>query len=152
MRFTWARATSLQWMIARLSERTPRSSLSPRELQILEMVAKGLTNKEIGCAIQVSHFTVRNHVRHIIAKLEVGDRTEAALRLKMAFLWPMIRFQVAEALANPRPANRRDRFLGWPSSPSPAAFAPDRSRERPNKLVRGDRRVLGPIRSVFQVQ
>ena len=58
-------------------ERKFQPSLSRRELEILEMVAKGLTNKEIGRAIQVSHFTVRNHVRHIIAKLEVGGRTEA---------------------------------------------------------------------------
>ena|SRR5205823_6938664 len=61
----------------RVSERKFQPSLSRRELEILEMVAKGFTNKEIGRAIQVSHFTVRNHVRHIIAKLEVGDRTEA---------------------------------------------------------------------------
>ena len=61
----------------RVSERKFQPSLSRRELEILEMVAKGLTNKEIGRAIQVSHFTVRNHVRHIIAKLEVGGRTEA---------------------------------------------------------------------------
>jgi DNA-binding NarL/FixJ family response regulator len=67
-----------EWIVARISERESQSSLSPRELEILEMVAKGLTNKEIGRAIQVSHFTVRNHVRHIMAKLEVGDRTEAA--------------------------------------------------------------------------
>lgn len=67
-----------QWIVDRISERKPRSNLSPRELEILEMVSKGLTNKEIGRAIQVSHFTVRNHVRHIIEKLEVGDRTEAA--------------------------------------------------------------------------
>jgi two-component system NarL family response regulator len=67
-----------RWIASRISERNPRSNLSPRELEILEMVSKGLTNKEIGRAIQVSHFTVRNHVRHIIAKLEVGDRTEAA--------------------------------------------------------------------------
>jgi two-component system NarL family response regulator len=66
-----------QWIKDRVSERKLQPSLSPRELEILEMVAKGLTNKEIGRAIQVSHFTVRNHVRHIIAKLEVGDRTEA---------------------------------------------------------------------------
>jgi DNA-binding NarL/FixJ family response regulator len=66
-----------QWIKDRVSERKLQPSLSPRELEILEMVAKGLTNKEIGHAIQVSHFTVRNHVRHIIAKLEVGDRTEA---------------------------------------------------------------------------
>lgn len=67
-----------RWIVARISERKFRSILTPRELEILEMVSKGLTNKEIGRAIQVSHFTVRNHVRHIIAKLEVGDRTEAA--------------------------------------------------------------------------
>jgi DNA-binding NarL/FixJ family response regulator len=67
-----------QWIVDRVSERKPRSALSPREREILEMVSKGLTNKEIGRAIQVSHFTVRNHVRHIIEKLEVGDRTEAA--------------------------------------------------------------------------
>jgi DNA-binding NarL/FixJ family response regulator len=68
-----------QWIKDRISERKLQPSLSPRELEILEMVAKGLTNKEIGRAIQVSHFTVRNHVRHIIAKLEVGDRTEATM-------------------------------------------------------------------------
>jgi DNA-binding NarL/FixJ family response regulator len=66
-----------QWIEDRVSERKFQPSLSRREVEILEMVAKGLTNKEIGRAIQVSHFTVRNHVRHIIAKLEVGDRTEA---------------------------------------------------------------------------
>jgi DNA-binding NarL/FixJ family response regulator len=68
-----------QWIIDLISERKLRPRLSPRELEILEMVSKGLTNKEIGHAIQVSHYTVRNHVRHIIAKLEAGDRTEAAM-------------------------------------------------------------------------
>jgi two-component system, NarL family, response regulator len=67
-----------EWIAARVSERKFQASLSPRELEILEMVAKGLTNKEIGRAIQVSPFTVRNHVRHIMAKLQVGGRTEAA--------------------------------------------------------------------------
>lgn len=66
------------WIVARVCECAPRSSLSRRELEILGMVAKGLTNKEIAHAVQVSPFTVRNHVRHIIAKLEVGGRTEAA--------------------------------------------------------------------------
>jgi two-component system, NarL family, response regulator len=67
-----------EWIVARISERKSQSSLSRRELEILEMVARGLTNKEIGRALQVSPFTVRNHVRHIMAKLEAGDRTEAA--------------------------------------------------------------------------
>ncbi len=62
---------------ARLSERSSRSSLSPRELEILEMMSKGLTNKEIGRILQISQYTVRNHINHITAKLEVCDRTVA---------------------------------------------------------------------------
>ena len=67
-----------QWVEYRVSERKLHTSLSHRELEVLEMVSKGLTNREIGHAIQVSHLTVRNHVRHIIEKLDVADRTEAA--------------------------------------------------------------------------
>jgi DNA-binding NarL/FixJ family response regulator len=66
------------WVLVRVSERKNRPGLSRRELEVLEMVSKGLTNKEIAHAIQVSQFTVRNHVRRIIDKLDVGDRTEAA--------------------------------------------------------------------------
>jgi len=66
------------WILARVAERKARPSLSQRELEVLEMVSKGLTNKEIAHVIQLSHFTVRNHVRRIIDKLDVGDRTEAA--------------------------------------------------------------------------
>jgi two-component system, NarL family, response regulator len=63
---------------ARLADRMMRSSLTSREMEILEMLAKGLTNKEIGSALQISDNTVRNHVISIIGKLEVSDRTEAA--------------------------------------------------------------------------
>ena len=63
---------------ARLADRMMRSSLTSRELEILEMLAKGLTNKEIGSALEISDDTVRNHVISIIDKLEVSDRTEAA--------------------------------------------------------------------------
>ena len=62
----------------RLSDRTQRSSLSPRELEILEMLSKGFTNKEIARAFGISRYTVRNHVNSINQKLEVCDRTEAA--------------------------------------------------------------------------
>ncbi|HTM17404.1 MAG TPA: response regulator transcription factor [Terracidiphilus sp.] len=61
-----------------MAERDDRSSLSPREIQILEMVSRGFTNKEIAGALQISHYTVRNHINHISAKLQVADRTEAA--------------------------------------------------------------------------
>lgn len=64
----------LQWM----NERESRSSLSAREIEILEMVSRGLTNKEIANVLQISHYTVRNHINHIGAKLQVSDRTEAA--------------------------------------------------------------------------
>ncbi len=64
----------VQWM----EERQARSSLSAREIEILEMVSRGLTNKEIAQVLNISHYTVRNHVNHITAKLQVADRTEAA--------------------------------------------------------------------------
>jgi two-component system NarL family response regulator len=60
-----------------IAEREERSSLSAREIEILEMVSKGLTNKEIARVLQISQYTVRNHINHISAKLDVGDRTEA---------------------------------------------------------------------------
>jgi len=63
---------------ARLADRMTRSNLTARELEILEMLAKGLTNKQIGIALGISDNTARNHVNSIIEKLEVSDRTEAA--------------------------------------------------------------------------
>lgn len=62
---------------ARLAERMMRSNLTPRELEILEMLAKGLTNKQIGTGLSISDNTVRNHVNSIMEKMEVCDRTEA---------------------------------------------------------------------------
>lgn len=62
----------------RLAERMMRTNLTGRELEVLQMLARGLTNKEIGRALEISGNTVRNHVNSIIDKLEVSDRTEAA--------------------------------------------------------------------------
>jgi len=63
---------------AHLADRVVRSNLTARELEILQMIAKGLTNKEIGRTLIISDNTVRNHVGSILEKLEVSDRTEAA--------------------------------------------------------------------------
>jgi DNA-binding NarL/FixJ family response regulator len=63
---------------ARLAQRMMRSNLTAREMEVLHMLARGLTNKEIGGALDISGNTVRNHVNSIIEKLEVSDRTEAA--------------------------------------------------------------------------
>lgn len=62
---------------ARLTERMMRTDLTARESEVLHMLARGLTNKEIGSALDISGNTVRNHVNSIIEKLEVADRTEA---------------------------------------------------------------------------
>jgi two-component system NarL family response regulator len=63
---------------ARLAERMMRANLTARELEILKMLSKGLTNKQIGHALGISDNTAKNHVNSIIEKLEVSDRTEAA--------------------------------------------------------------------------
>ena len=63
---------------SRLAERMMRTNLTAREQEVLQMLARGLTNKEIGTALDISSNTVRNHVNSIIEKLEVSDRTEAA--------------------------------------------------------------------------
>lgn len=63
---------------ARLADRMMRSDLTGRELQILELVAQGATNKEIGRELKISDNTVRHHVNSIMEKLQVSDRTEAA--------------------------------------------------------------------------
>jgi DNA-binding NarL/FixJ family response regulator len=62
---------------ARLADRMMRSDLTPRELQILELLAQGSTNKQIGSALDISDNTVRHHVNNIMEKLQVSDRTEA---------------------------------------------------------------------------
>ena len=64
-------------IVSRLTERMSRTNLTAREREILEMMSKGLTNKQIGTALDISAYTARNHVNNIIEKLEVADRTEA---------------------------------------------------------------------------
>ena len=62
---------------ARLTERMMRSDLTARELQILELLAQGSTNKQIAGTLSISDNTVRHHVNNIMEKLQVTDRTEA---------------------------------------------------------------------------
>jgi DNA-binding NarL/FixJ family response regulator len=62
----------------RMTERVA-SQLSPRELDVLRLVAKGLSNKEIGSDLHVVEGTVKIHLTNILAKLGVSDRTQAIL-------------------------------------------------------------------------
>jgi len=60
-------------------EREAFSPLSPREMEILEYVTRGLSNKEIAYSLGISHQTVKNHMTAILQKLDVEDRTQAAV-------------------------------------------------------------------------
>jgi DNA-binding NarL/FixJ family response regulator len=53
--------------------------LSPREMEILQHVTRGLSNKEIAVKLGISHQTVKNHMTSILHKLDVQDRTQAAV-------------------------------------------------------------------------
>jgi two-component system NarL family response regulator len=64
---------------ARLMDRISEPSLTAREISVLQLVARGMTNKEIGIAGSMSEETVKAHLKHVFAKLDVTDRTEAAL-------------------------------------------------------------------------
>jgi DNA-binding NarL/FixJ family response regulator len=61
-----------------LAARVGRRVLTTRELEILRLVAKGMGNKEIGAALNIAEVTVKLHVSHVLDKLNVRDRTEAA--------------------------------------------------------------------------
>jgi len=62
----------------RLAEREPGSTLTAREMEVLEVLAKGLSNREIAGVFGFTHHTAKAHVESIIHKLGAADRTEAA--------------------------------------------------------------------------
>lgn len=62
------------------TETPPTAELSARETELLDLVAKGLTNKEIGPMLNISYDTVRAHLRRIYEKLHVRCRTEAVMK------------------------------------------------------------------------
>ena len=64
-------------ILEKFDERSTRREITAREFQIMQMMAKGLTNREIAQVLTVSVFTVKNQVRSICQKLEVSHRTEA---------------------------------------------------------------------------
>jgi DNA-binding NarL/FixJ family response regulator len=53
--------------------------LSPREVEILDNIAKGMTNKQVAYALTISEQTVKNHMSSILRKLSVNDRTQAVV-------------------------------------------------------------------------
>lgn len=61
----------------RLARRRAIKDLSSRELQVLQLIVKGHSNKEVGSILGVAENTVKNHVKMILEKLGVNDRTQA---------------------------------------------------------------------------
>jgi DNA-binding NarL/FixJ family response regulator len=63
---------------AALAAQLPRPDLSAREVQVLELIVRGLANKQIAYTLNIAEHTVKNHVKNILSKLGVQDRTQAA--------------------------------------------------------------------------
>lgn len=66
-----------EYIAAQLADRVCRDELSAREMQILQLLTQGLTNREIGVDLGISENTVRNHMNHVLEKLDSRDRTGA---------------------------------------------------------------------------
>jgi DNA-binding NarL/FixJ family response regulator len=61
----------------RLKTRNAYEELTAREIEVLNQLARGLANKEIADALKISEYTTKDHLKSILAKLRVADRTQA---------------------------------------------------------------------------
>jgi DNA-binding NarL/FixJ family response regulator len=66
-----------QEVASRLAARKMFEELTPREIEVLQQLAKGRANKEIADVLKISEHTVKDHLKSILGKLHVADRTEA---------------------------------------------------------------------------
>jgi NarL family two-component system response regulator LiaR len=65
--------------VAAEREEAPLEELTEREIEVLQLAGKGITNREIADRLCISHRTVQAHLSHIFNKLGVGSRTEAVV-------------------------------------------------------------------------
>jgi two-component system NarL family response regulator len=68
-----------QRVTERLAARRQRPDLSQRELDVLQQLARGRTNKEIAAHLFISEDTVKSHIKSLFSKLNVKDRTDAVI-------------------------------------------------------------------------
>lgn len=70
---------------ASVPDDTEASDLSPREMDVLRLLAQGKSNREIATSLYISENTVKNHVNSILSKLRVSNRTSAAWKARRLF-------------------------------------------------------------------
>lgn len=87
-------AARLMRQVAAAAPRAHRTDLTARELEVLRLIARGRSNKEIARDLSVAEKTVKTHVSNVLSKLGVADRTQAAL------------YAVQNGLAEPPPIGR----------------------------------------------
>ena len=63
---------------AALAAHATRPELTPRELDVLGLIVRGMGNKQIASELHIAEYTVKNHVKNVLSKLGVDDRTQAA--------------------------------------------------------------------------
>lgn len=74
-----AAARMLQEVSGTKSDLKKQDQISPREMEVLQLIARGLGNKEIGLELFISERTVKTHVTHLLEKLNLRDRTQLAI-------------------------------------------------------------------------
>jgi DNA-binding NarL/FixJ family response regulator len=62
-----------------LADQSKLDGLTPREREVLELIARGLSNREVAAALVVEESTIRTHVKRIFMKLDVRDRVQAVI-------------------------------------------------------------------------
>jgi DNA-binding NarL/FixJ family response regulator len=72
-------ASRLLMELSEPKQSDPFEELTPREMEILQLVAEGLSNREIGEKLHLAEKTIKHYMTNILAKLEVGSRVQAAL-------------------------------------------------------------------------
>jgi NarL family two-component system response regulator LiaR len=72
-------AERLMREVAAGTPRAHRTDLTRRELEVLRLIARGMSNREIGRELEVAEKTVKTHVSNVLSKLGLSDRTQAAL-------------------------------------------------------------------------